>query len=678
MPLNYSGGLPPNISLLQNVIPYLDARYNGWSPGITVSPNGGPGGDGGDFGPNTVGTTTNGCYEANAFGVQLGGSLIYLLGGVTWASGVAISSLNTVITAGSSGGITGTNLPFVTVSPIGLSTSGVVLPNNGANYGPDTSGTTTSGIQEACNSGKAVFINGGTYTYTGTVFVTSNIAIISDGAILKASTGQLALLWFGTSSSQYTNTARLFGTLVLDGNRIAQSGGLSGGNWLLNINGGTNGIFIAERIEIQNVYSGCYSISGLTTCDIQTLSLTHFNQGNGEQATCLFQDVSYTHITHFLAQNCDTQLTTADIIDFKASFLTTFTCNVVIEQIDGINLYYGGINWIGVSVHVGYAYFNSVAGDVMGFYLGGTPNNNNNQCTNVDFGNILTVNCGVAVTGGSTVELSTYSEPINNFTMGSYTSVGSYASNRLWLAGFNNATIGTLAIINPNVTLNLGYVLQGSNISVGTVNIQGGTYSTGGACVVLSTWGSNNGSGYSVGNYLRNGVTFGTGAADFSFAAGNINTHGSNYRVYNSNVYPTYTLYIPSGSTVTDYIVNSPSTLSHTTPGPISIGTVPTLITNFPIPKIASGTNALFKVEVNISASGVATLNSLTANYYDGGIQQTVSQVLANGVIFQKNTGATYEALCNCVYSIPPNYIGVSGVSSVNNQLYASAAVLAR
>lgn len=41
---------------------------------------------------------------------------------------------------------------WVSVSPIGLTTAGVTKPNNGAQYGPDTSGTTTCGIQEALNS----------------------------------------------------------------------------------------------------------------------------------------------------------------------------------------------------------------------------------------------------------------------------------------------------------------------------------------------------------------------------------------------------------------------------------------------------------------------------------------------------------------------------------------------
>ena len=39
----------------------------------------------------------------------------------------------------------------MTVSPVGLSTSGITSANNGANFGPDTTGTVTSGIQGAVN-----------------------------------------------------------------------------------------------------------------------------------------------------------------------------------------------------------------------------------------------------------------------------------------------------------------------------------------------------------------------------------------------------------------------------------------------------------------------------------------------------------------------------------------------
>ena len=54
--------------------------------------------------------------------------------------------------------------PSVTVSPIGLSTAGVTQRNNGADYGPDTPSTTTSGIQEAINY---VYANAVTVSVTG-------------------------------------------------------------------------------------------------------------------------------------------------------------------------------------------------------------------------------------------------------------------------------------------------------------------------------------------------------------------------------------------------------------------------------------------------------------------------------------------------------------------------------
>lgn len=50
---------------------------------------------------------------------------------------------------GNLGSING--VPFITVSPLGIANSGSSLVNNGANYGPDTPGTTTSGVQEAIN-----------------------------------------------------------------------------------------------------------------------------------------------------------------------------------------------------------------------------------------------------------------------------------------------------------------------------------------------------------------------------------------------------------------------------------------------------------------------------------------------------------------------------------------------
>lgn len=61
--------------------------------------------------------------------------------------------------------------PYITVSPISGS-----KPNNGADYGPDTSGTTTSGIQEAIES---IYTTGGTiYLLPGTFICSTPIAAV--------------------------------------------------------------------------------------------------------------------------------------------------------------------------------------------------------------------------------------------------------------------------------------------------------------------------------------------------------------------------------------------------------------------------------------------------------------------------------------------------------------------
>ncbi len=66
---------------------------------------------------------------------------------------------------------------FVTVSAIGKSKTDII--NDGADFGPDTSGTTTSGIQEALKSiastgGLVYCVNNGTYDIAGSVIATGN------------------------------------------------------------------------------------------------------------------------------------------------------------------------------------------------------------------------------------------------------------------------------------------------------------------------------------------------------------------------------------------------------------------------------------------------------------------------------------------------------------------------
>ena len=86
----------------------------------------------------------------------------------------------------------------VTVSPVGLSSG--YLPNNGANYGPDTPGTTTNGIQEALNfaasvGGARVFCQAGAYSCsTGFWFPGNNILVVfAPGSSLTFPSGATGL-----------------------------------------------------------------------------------------------------------------------------------------------------------------------------------------------------------------------------------------------------------------------------------------------------------------------------------------------------------------------------------------------------------------------------------------------------------------------------------------------------
>jgi hypothetical protein len=78
--------------------------------------------------------------------------------------------------------------PFVTVSPIGTSTSPATpLPNNGADFGPDSYGTLTSGIQEALNS---IESTGGTvYCYQGAYNLSAPIVYTGSYQLLEFAPG---------------------------------------------------------------------------------------------------------------------------------------------------------------------------------------------------------------------------------------------------------------------------------------------------------------------------------------------------------------------------------------------------------------------------------------------------------------------------------------------------------
>lgn len=108
----------------------------------------------------------------------------------------------------------------VTVSPIGISSGGVAVKNNGANFGPDTVGTTTSGIQEALNSLPTV-----TVVNSNNQFVSGRVGTIQllVGAFLCTSRitippGIISLIGAGSSgwrtSSGYTYGQNNAGTTI--------------------------------------------------------------------------------------------------------------------------------------------------------------------------------------------------------------------------------------------------------------------------------------------------------------------------------------------------------------------------------------------------------------------------------------------------------------------------------
>ncbi len=85
--------------------------------------------------------------------------------------------------------------PFITVSGRGLSNGLASIPNDGADFGPDTGGTTTSGIQEALNaigaSGGVVWINRGGYSLLSSIYNTGSFqtVIFATGVTLNFSSG---------------------------------------------------------------------------------------------------------------------------------------------------------------------------------------------------------------------------------------------------------------------------------------------------------------------------------------------------------------------------------------------------------------------------------------------------------------------------------------------------------
>lgn len=116
------------------------------------------------------------------------------------------------------------SLPWVTVSAVGIANGGSTITNGGANFGPDTPGTTTSGIQEAFNSLPTCTVydafnnqftgNTGCIRLLGGVFTTSGPIIIGPGVyrFTGAGTSQWSEVFNITSPTQNLGGTAIVGS----------------------------------------------------------------------------------------------------------------------------------------------------------------------------------------------------------------------------------------------------------------------------------------------------------------------------------------------------------------------------------------------------------------------------------------------------------------------------------
>jgi len=120
--------------------------------------------------------------------------------------------------------------PFVTVSPVG--TSSGYPTNNGANYGPDTPGTVSSGLFEALNAlqtiGGVIFLLPGTFKIAGTATIpniTHSIVIMGSGMytsiIQRADTSGNSLMTLVQNASSPLEPAIAFLDVGFDMNNKA-------------------------------------------------------------------------------------------------------------------------------------------------------------------------------------------------------------------------------------------------------------------------------------------------------------------------------------------------------------------------------------------------------------------------------------------------------------------------
>lgn len=136
---------------------------------------------------------------------------------------------------GNAGNLTNLNLPFVTVSSKGVANSLSTVPNNGADFGPDTPGTTTYGINEAIASlprtngvgpisgGGKVVLEAGVYVCSGQILIPNDYPynLTLEGA------GQVNTLLKYTGTTNFVQTAPNTATTWAVGNLVMRGIGFA-------------------------------------------------------------------------------------------------------------------------------------------------------------------------------------------------------------------------------------------------------------------------------------------------------------------------------------------------------------------------------------------------------------------------------------------------------------------
>lgn len=189
--------------------------------------------------------------------------------------------------------------PYVTVSPIGTTLGGATISNNGADFGPDTPGTTTSGINEAVNSGaQVVYLLAGEFNCPGTIYLPALYGISLIGSI----SSQVQPPTAPSSRISYTGSGWAIDTA-------------SGGNLTSGARGYIDGIEIyssGSGVRLTDVYYnvGTLFIGGTSAAGSYGLYITPISNPPEQQYNFLkvdaFEYLIYTESEHVTISHLNT------------------------------------------------------------------------------------------------------------------------------------------------------------------------------------------------------------------------------------------------------------------------------------------------------------------------------------------------------------------------------------